>query len=401
MTVRTGDESSSRRRRILVSAYACGPGDEPEASAGWAFAQAAARDADVWIITRTRFSAAIGRALEHDAGLAAHITVTELDLPPVIQRFKRGSLGVYWYYALWQSAFVRRARKLHRELEFDVVHHVTFANDWMPAGAARLDIPLVWGPVGGSSRVPLGRTAKWLGIRGFVTELARIPLTGIPRALFGDAAARRASVVIAQNPDVAHRFRKSRNVIVEPNAAFRVERESTPRDPRTAVLVARLLAWKGGRIAIAALAEPGLEDWRLEIFGDGYERRRLEGLARRFGVAERVVFHGHRPRTEVLAALRRATVLAFPSLHDQAGWAAAEASALGCPVVCFPLGGPPTLAERNGTVVALNGDLARTFATGVLEAARAGGSPHDRWSPDRLPAVVASWYNLATGRASA
>lgn len=388
----------SARPRVLIGAYACGPGDEPEAAAGWAFAIAAAVNNDVWVVTRTRFIDGITRALDARPELRDSITVVPLDLSSRTLALKRGRAGVYWYYMLWQRALRRRARELHQQIGFDVAHHVTFANDWLPCGLADLGVPLVWGPVGGASRMPLRRVWRWLGPRGLITELVRIGATGVPRLLWGDRTARRASVVVAQNDDVGRRFRRATRVVIEPNAAFVASpRPSSPADQPTALFVARLLAWKGGRIALEALADPRLQTWRLEIFGTGYELEHLQKRARRLGIADRVTFHGHRPRAEVLEAHARATALVFPSMHDQAGWAAAEASASGVPVVCLPLGGPPLLAERNAVIVPLDGDLARGTATALLEAGRRGGTPHQRWSPSRLTALVDDWY--ATARA--
>jgi glycosyltransferase involved in cell wall biosynthesis len=384
------------RLRVLISAYACGPGDEPEAAAAWAFARAAAANHEVWVITRKRFAAAVKAALEDEPDLSAHLRVEYLDLPDTVVRWKRGAAGVYWYYVAWQRAMARRARELHAKVRFDVAHHATFANDWLPCGLSGLGVPFVWGPVGGASSMPLPRVARWLGPRGTATEVARIVMTGLPRRLFGDRAAGRAALVVAQNPDVAARFSRARRVVTEPNAAFEAPPPVDDQDrTTTAIFVARLLAWKGGRLAIDAFADPRLREWRLEIFGDGYERRHLERRAARLGLGERVVFRGHRPRTEVLDAYRRAAVMVFPSLHDQAGWAAAEASAVGLPVVCLPLGGPPLLADRNAVPVALDGDIPRAIATAVLDASVRGGVPHQRWSESRLPALVDDWYRLA------
>ena len=61
--------------RVLVSAYACGPGDEPEAAAGWAFARAAARSHQVHVITRHRFAPAVAAELARDPELARNLTV--------------------------------------------------------------------------------------------------------------------------------------------------------------------------------------------------------------------------------------------------------------------------------------------------------------------------------------
>jgi len=46
----------STRPKILLSAYACRPKGGSEPGAGWAWAKAAARDHDVWLITRGKFA---------------------------------------------------------------------------------------------------------------------------------------------------------------------------------------------------------------------------------------------------------------------------------------------------------------------------------------------------------
>lgn len=383
------------RLHVLVSAYACGPGAGPEAGAGWAFATAAAVHHDVVVVTRTRFRDAIEQRRASDTELAAHLTVEYLDLPPRVMALKRRGVDLYWYYAAWQHLLAQRARALHARHPFDVVHHVTFANDWMPCGAAEVRGPgFVWGPVGGASRVPLRTVGRWLGVRGYVTELVRVVATGLPRRIWGDRAARRAALVVAQNDDVAQRFREFGPVVVEPNAALtELPARAQTRQGHVVVFTARLLAWKGGRLAVAALAQPPLADWRLDVYGTGYEEAAMRRMARRLGVEGRVRFLGERPRAEVLDAFAHADALLFPSMHDQAGWVAAEASAIGCPVVCLPLGGPPLLAARNARVVPVEGDLVANLALEVSRAARLPGVAHHTWDAGRLPDLLQRWYD--------
>lgn len=278
---------------------------------------------------------------------------------------------------------------------------MTFANDWLPRGAARLAGPaLVWGPVGGASELPVRRLAPWLGPRGIVVEVLRVAGTALPRRVWGDRTARRAALVVAQNPDVAIRFRRWGPVVIEPNAAFAELPVAAPHVPRqdgqhVAVFAARLLAWKGGRLAIAAIAHPLLTDWRLDIYGTGYEGRALRRLAARLGVTDRVRFLGHQPRSVVLAAFAAADAMVFPSMHDQAGWVAAEASALGTPVVCLPLCGPPLLAGDNARVASLEGGIVANVARELDRTLREPGAPYGRWTADRLPRLVDEWYAAA------
>jgi glycosyltransferase involved in cell wall biosynthesis len=398
--------ASASRRRVLMGAYACGPVEESEASAGWAFATAAASRHEVTVITRTRFRDTVSAALAADPVLAAHLTVVYVDPARWIMRLRQKLPGaLYWFYPLWQGHLLREARRLHAQEPFDVAHHVTFANDWLRCGLASLSgVPFVWGPVGGASKVPYLRLRRWLGLRGTLTEAARDALTAVPRALWGDRAARRAALVVAQNPDVAQRFSRSARTVVEPNAAMErdvlPERGAVDAERPVAVFAGRLLAWKGARLALEAIAQPSVADWRLEVYGEGYELAALRRLSAELGVADRVRFYGRVPRERVLEAFSRADAMLFPSMHDQAGWVAAEASTLGLPVVCLPLGGPATLADRNAFVAEIDGDVPARLAEQLVAARAKGGTPHDRWSSERLPGLVSDWYEqaIAAGR---
>ena len=57
---------------------------------------------------------------------------------------------MYTYYYVWQICVWFVAKRLHRDTPFDLVHHVTFVNDWMPSGVAGARAPFI-GPVGGST----------------------------------------------------------------------------------------------------------------------------------------------------------------------------------------------------------------------------------------------------------
>lgn len=403
--VRPDASASPRRLRVAISAYAFGPSDESEASAGWTFARAAAQRHDVWVITRRRFQEGIDAALAAEPELAAHLTVHYLELSDRLLALKRGPLDVYWYYALWQRRVAREATSLHERVHFDVAHHLTFASDWLPVGLARLaDVPKVWGPVGGATYLPF-RLGRWVGPRSVAGELSRAIFTRVLRRIWGDAMARRSAVIAAQNQEVAHRFRYARRVELEANAALEDAPDAIPAarargGPKRAIFVGRLVGWKGPRLAVAAIAEAVARDWTLEFYGTGRDEQHVRKLAERLGVAERVIFHGHRPRTEVLQAFATADAMLFPSMHDSAGWVAGEASATGCPVVCLDRGGPPLLAGPNAYAVPVRGNVVRALADALVRAGEHRGEPYLRWSAARLPDLLADWYADAAGSLS-
>ena len=58
------------------------------------------------------------------------------------------------HYYLWQIQAYFKAFRLHQEIEFDVVHHVTFVKYSTPSFLSLLPVPFVWGPVGGGESAP-------------------------------------------------------------------------------------------------------------------------------------------------------------------------------------------------------------------------------------------------------
>ena len=89
-----------------------------------------------------------------------------------------------------------------------------------------------------------------------------------------------------------------------------------------------------------------LRGWSFVICGAGPDEGRLRMLARRFGVEDRVEFRGWVPRRDLLALMQGADVMLFPSFHEEAGWAVAEAVSVGLPVVCLDRGGPVLMASE-------------------------------------------------------
>jgi glycosyltransferase involved in cell wall biosynthesis len=364
--------------RLLAFAYACEPIEGSEPGAGWMWARMLARHADTWVITRSNNREPIEAAIDEtpERGTLHFVYV---DLPTWARFWKRGSRGLRLYYLLWQMAALRSARRLHEADRFDLVWHLTLANAWLGSSAALVGPRFVLGPVGGGVAPPW--SLIWAtGVRSMISEVMRGAGRVVGRYVnpLARLAWRRADVVLVQNPEtVAWLPRKHRvRARVFPNVVFAGETlgdgSSAGERPRTALFVGRLLAWKGADLAIDAVGKTS--DWRLVIYGEGPDERRLRRIVLEAGLVDRVEFRGRVPRPEILRSMRtEAGVFLFPSLHDEAGWVLAEALGARLPAVCLQNGGPPLLSNGFAVVVPTTGgrETVTSRLASALERARA------------------------------
>lgn len=125
---------------------------------------------------------------------------------------------------------------------------------------------------------------------------------------------------------------------------------------------------KGVQFLLPALDNAKIS-WPLVVIGDGPMRSELEAEARRRGRA--VEWLGWRDRTEVLDAMRRATILAFPSYGPESlSRVLIEASALGVPIAAMDTGGTGDIIvdQLTGLLTSTADEFARALERLAAEA---------------------------------
>jgi glycosyltransferase involved in cell wall biosynthesis len=191
-------------------------------------------------------------------------------------------------------------------------------------------------------------------------------------------------------------------------------REERPPGLHRIVVVGRLVERKGVGEVIAALAElPGTE---LHVAGgppraglrSDPEARRLLGLARRHGVADRVHLRGRVARADLPPLLRSADVLVSAPWYEPFGIAPLEAMACAVPVVATAVGGqidsvvhgvtgvhvpPRDPAALARAISELLSDPARREALGAGGARRA----RERYGWDRVAEATHDAYATLLG----
>ena len=373
------------RPRILATAYACRPGSGSEEGNGWWLADQLRRFGDVCVVTPSHNRAVIEAAVAESDG-RGRLEFVYVDVPGWPTDSASANRLRRTHYNLWQLRIWAAARELHAARGFDVVHHLTYGQYWSGSWMGELEVPFVWGPVGGGESAPDELIAA-LSKEGQAYERRRDLARRVGRLSPPvRRSARKATVALAATPQTSAALESLGVGHIElmptaglPDVDF-TTLSSIPRDASASALrvmcLGRLEHWKGFHFAIEAFAAfvADAPDSELWVIGDGPAAGHLRDVVRLHKLEGRVKLLGRLPRAEVLERLAASHVLAHPSLHDSAGWATLEAAASGLPVVCLDLGGPAVqVTSDTGIKVAAHNH--RQVVEEIAEAFRALADP--------------------------
>ena len=140
-------------------------------------------------------------------------------------------------------------------------------------------------------------------------------------------------------------------VVVEPPKISPAADAGSLRDGESVDLlyVGQLIRGKGVHLLLAAMARMKTPR-TLDVVGTGNMEGELKSLVEQLGLGERVRFNGFRPHPQDW--MRAANCVVVPSFWQEPyGLVAAEAVALGKPVVAFAVGGLPEACGGKATLV--------------------------------------------------
>lgn len=272
-------------------------------------------------------------------------------LPRLFERFTR---EVYPGYPIY---FARTRRwikdRLEKGVRFDLVHQISPIALRYPSPAARLGIPLVMGPLGGSLPNPPGfkgeptdrhwyrkirvidsvrwRFDPWLH-RTYSESALILGVAPYVKELLCDVPIRRFEVASETGVDwIAERPR---------------ERDSATL-PLKLLFVGRLIRTKGVIDAIRAVSQAARScSVELTVLGEGEQIAACKEECQSLGIDDLVTFVGRVPRTEVDKWYARSDAFLFPSFREPSGNVVFEALSWGLPVITSTAGGPGFVVDN-------------------------------------------------------
>ena len=332
---------SGRRPRLLMSAYACGPGRGSEPGVGWNRALQAARDFDTWVITEDATHGPAIRRYLREHGPIPGLEFVFIPKSPWVKLLQYRLRLYYPALRWWHLDAYKVARRLHDELQFDLVHQATFLTYREPGYLWKLGVPFIWGPWGGLQNYPW-RFLSLAGFNGALREGSRsilncVQLRMSPRVRKAAAA---AALLLACNSENQRAFAAVHGRTPEILAGNGIPALLGPRPKRRAHSTLRLL-WvgrlenqKGLSVLLRALTRlPASLSYELRIMGQGPQKKAWQGEAARQGLAGRLVWLYTTDRDQVDAEYLSADLFIFTSMRETIPTVVIEALAAGLPII--------------------------------------------------------------------
>lgn len=340
---------------VLAVAYACRPDQGSEAGVGWGWVNAIARNHRVTVITADFNLPAIERyCQEHSGSIAPNLRFVYVRNRAWHYRPQGVWLKIENSHAKplmnlayqdWLRCAYQTALEELSESHYDLVHLITFVGWRFPGRFYQLDIPFVWGPIGGLVNTPW-RLLPAMGIEGVIYYGGRNIINWLQLRMLGGPrrALRKAdSAVIAATSEIqralsAH-FGTSSRVVCEvglPMCACVQPQVRAADEPLKICWSGLHLPGKALPILLRAAGSlPAEVKCQIHILGDGPSHSEWRTLARRLGIYDRCVWYGHVRRDHALAVMRGSHMFAITSFKELTSTVAIEALAMGLPILCL------------------------------------------------------------------
>jgi glycosyltransferase involved in cell wall biosynthesis len=330
--------------RLLVCAYACKPYRGSEPGVGWGWVNMIARFGETWVLTDAANREDIERETSRDRSRYEDLHFIYIPSTRWLKAEKVWPPSYLWTYRLWQREAYKLGVELHRKIGFSLVQVVTSVGFRAPGPFWKMDIPLVWGPIGELENTPW-RLLPAMGVCGAIHYGCRNMINTLDKILLREPkrafAKARGGIIAATSGiqrEIERWYGEKSAVICEVGAPPSVSDGYARREPGRNLRI----CWSGAHLPrtglpllLHALARlPVDASWEVSILGEGPSTAKWKRLAQRLGIDGRCTWTSHLSREDALDTMGRSHVFVITSLKDLTSTVLPEALSRGLPVIC-------------------------------------------------------------------
>lgn len=344
---------------ILYLSYASEPGKGSEYGVGWnvplSYAQQYPNDT-VYVLTRSRVCDKIEKELNRLELGNLHYLFYDIPRWLTYPNEMESHWGEQINYMLWQWLARKTVKRIVRQKNIGVVHHLTFNQYRTPSPGFWMDRPFVMGPIGGAETIARCFDCDLTPHSLHKEEIRR---QGKDLKLFGWLTRRRSNrkaVLFSSHQNynrIMPHCSSSSNGLVMPAIAFSPEDFRIGTEPKAdreastfnLIYAGKALDWKGLHIFLKAVnkayAENCINNINIKLIGIRFEeeKRIVKGWINGLGLDNMVEMIPFMERSELLKQMAQCNLSVYPAFRDSGSMSVLEASAMACPTICFNAGG--------------------------------------------------------------
>lgn len=372
--------------KVLIIAYGCEPGKGSEPGVGWGWSNALAAHADLTVVTRANNQPVIEEWYErNDPSEEIPRPNFEYYDPPkwALWLKRKKILPVQFFYAIWQFGLV--LKYWLRLKEFNLVHQLTYSSILFPGFWWISSIPVVLGPIGGTSTVSDNYISLY-GKRVWKERLRAFVIRHWTLLPWARLSYRRAGLIACSNSEahsiLSMRYPEKTVKILEIGAEkSRVTQGDLPKhegNDLKLVWIGMVEPWKAWSIAIEAvkqandlIGEGGSVS--LTILGRGQEEADAHKLVKKLGIEDRVTFFRRIPLDDLHDLIETSHAMVFSSVKDTSGTVVLEGMGHGKAMLCINHQGVGDMTTDETAIRVEPGSLEDTvkgFAEGMVRLAK-------------------------------
>ena len=354
-------------KNILVMAYQISPTKGSEYSVAWNYVKRMSK--------YNRLTVLCGVSGEHIGDvMEMEEYVKENNIPNVefifvksdwfidiLNSLNRRGIFVYTFYIaykFWQKKAYKIAKEVVKKEEFDLIHYLGPIGYREPGLLWKLDLPYMWGPIGGMSNInpilmsSLGIKGKIkLGVRRYFNNIQLKYKSSVKKVI------KRADLLLSATTnakDIIKRIYKTDSLYLPENGIDKIydlnSRKFNDMSKLQLIIVGRLDANKSVITILKVLSKvKSINRVVLNVVGDGPLADQLKEYAQDNGLSQSIVWHGKVDREKVFELMNDAHLHVITSVGEGNPTTIWEAMSVGVPTLSLDhCGMHDTICERCG-----------------------------------------------------
>ena len=345
--------------KILLSAYACEPNKGSEPEVGWKWATELLKfNNEVYVITRLNNKENIEKEIKKKN--FKNLNFIYFDFPKWFLKIFKGKQNKfsYFYFYIWQIAIYFVVKQILNTIKFDYVHHVTFASYRIPSFLCLLNVPFIFGPVGGGEEAPKALIKDFDMKSKFKEILRNISNNVIKFSPFMNMVFSKSQKILVTSLETKYKIPKKYHyktfieLAISPDSES-ILKKNIPKKNYTQFLnicFAGVFEHRKGIIIILEIIKKLKENnhkFLFNFFGKGPEKKYIDNFIKKEDLNNYVKFFGNIKREKIYEELSKNDIFLFPSLRDSGGLVLFEAMSVGLPSIVLNVGGPSCIIDKN------------------------------------------------------